>query len=94
MYNIDLCSDHQLHEAKVFGKEEIETNTGLKWVTGQDPIFFNLLVKQIHLNHLLRQSSKHMLQRKFNPIKAGLFFAFYVRGGGSIRPNTLAANNF
>ena len=30
----------------------------------------------------------------FNPIKAGLFFAFYVRGGGSIRPDTLAANNF
>ena len=44
-----------------------------------------------------------------NPIKAGLFFAFYVRGGGggggvggggggggggSIRPDTLAANNF
>ena len=33
----------------------------------------------------------------FNPIKAGLFFAFYVPGGGgggSIRPDTLAANNF
>ena len=50
--------------------------------------------------------SKKFIFIFFNPINAGLFFAFYVRGGGgvggggggggvgSIRPDTLAANNF